>query len=74
VADRPPPLRLLPSDDGGGDDATPAPPGKRTLPRNLYLPTPTMKTLWCRFSIDGVLHRRSTGCRDVRNAECEGTA
>ncbi len=76
VADRPPPLRLLPSDEGGGDDATPPPasPGKKTLPRNLYLPAPTMKTLWCRFSIDGVVYRRSTGCRDVRNAERRAAA
>lgn len=27
-----------------------------------------MKTWWCRFSIDGILYRRSTGCRDRRHA------
>lgn len=28
----------------------------------------TMKTWWCRFSFDGVVYRRTTGCRDTRNA------
>jgi hypothetical protein len=74
VPDRPPPLRLLPSDEGPGADATPPFLGSRALPRNLYLPAPTMKTLWCRFSIDGVVYRRSTGCRDVRNAERRAAA
>ena len=49
MADRPPPLRLVPSEEGEGDETTP--PVKRKLPKNLYFPTPTMKTLWCRFSI-----------------------
>jgi integrase len=74
VADRPPPLRLLPSDADAPKEATVAPPKKRALPKGLYLPTPEMQTIWCRFSIDGHLYRQSTGCRDVRNAERRAAA
>lgn len=69
MADRPPPLRLLTPDDGHAAGAEPARPAKRKLPRNLYYPSPAMQTLWCRLSIDRVTHRRTTGCRDVRNVE-----
>ena len=78
MADRPPPLRLVPAEedgeDGGGERPANAPLVKRKLPKHLYLPAPTMKTIWCRFSIGGFLHRQSTGCRDVRNAERRATA
>lgn len=65
VADLPPPIRLVPPED----DAAPAPPARRKLPKNLDLPAPTMQTIWCRFSIGGIVYRRSTECRDLRNAE-----
>ena len=68
VADRPPPLRPLPPEDPG--DPAPARAKKRPkLPPGLYYPSPAMKTIWTRPSIDGVRYPRSTGCRDVRNAE-----
>lgn len=68
VADRPPPLRPLSPEDPG--DPAPARAKKRPkLPPGLYYPSPAMKTIWTRPSIDGVRYPRSTGCRDVRNAE-----
>ena len=71
VADVPPPLRLVPT---GEKSAAPAPPRKRKLPKNLYFPSPAMATIWCRFSIGGLRYLRSTGCRDVRNAERRAAA
>ncbi len=44
------------------------------MPRNLYYPSPAMKTIWCRFSLGGVVHRRTTDCQDIRNAERRAAA
>lgn len=45
--------------------------GRRAGLPVVYKPTASTAVFWCRFTLDGVRHRLSTGCRDQGAAEAE---